>query len=193
LKKPSKVKDAIVDWKVDSERSSQKLIKKYSENSSTPTSKDELHSNLQNEVDHLFELAVDEEFEDGFESLFSRSLVTFIEKYSKKAIEILTPIFINEQINSEIIAEALRWIGRIEHLATYNDRQQLLERCLFCSSPYVRDGAVLGIASMNDLRTIPSLKLAITKETILELREDMKQVLFQLESKESGTDSENHS
>jgi hypothetical protein len=93
----------------------------------------------------------------------------------------LTPIFINEQINPDIIAEALQWIGRIEHIPTHNDRQQLLERCLFCSSPYIRDVAALGIASMNDPCTIPSLKLAIAKVTIFELRKDMKQVLLQMD------------
>jgi hypothetical protein len=36
---------------------------------------------------------------------------------------------------------------------------------------------------------IASLKLAIAKETIFELREDMKQVLFQLESAGNGADT----
>jgi hypothetical protein len=193
MKKPSKIKDVIIDWKVDSQQLSQDLIKKYQWDISFSTSKEKLSTNLHDEFKQLFELAVDEEFEDGFESLFSRSLVSFIEKYDKKAIEALTPIFINEQINPEITAEALRWIGRIEHIPTHNDRQQLLERCLCCSSPYIRDGAALGIASMNDPHAIPSLKLAIKKETIFELRKDMKQVLFQLESDGNGADNENHS
>jgi hypothetical protein len=115
-------------------------------------------------------------------------LVAFIEKYGRKAIEALTPIFINEKINPEIISEALRWIGRMEHPQTYANRRQLLEKCLFSSSPYIRDGALLGIASMNDRNSIHPLKLAIAKEKISELCDDMKQVLFQLESNGNGAD-----
>jgi len=193
LKKPSKIKDAIVDWKVDSQKLSQKFINKYPSETLTSLSKEETRIYLHDEIKQLFELAIDEEFEDGFQSLFSRTLVSFVEKYGNEAIKSLTPIFINEQINSEILAEALRWIGRTEHLPTYLDRLQLLEQCLFCSSPYIRDGAALGIASMNDQRAIPSLRLAIRKESIAELREDMKQVLYQLESNGDGADSKNYS
>lgn len=192
LKKPSKIKDAIVDWKADSQNLGQKSVKTYPSETLASISKKESRIDLYGEVKQLFELAIDEEFEDGFESQFSRSLVAFIEKYGRKAIEALTPIFINEKINPEIIAEALRWIGRIEHIPTYKDRQQLLERCLFCSSPYIRDGAALGIASMNDPCAIPSLKLAIAKERIAELCEDMKQVLFQLENNGNGANSKNN-
>lgn len=189
MKEPSKIKDAIVAWKVDFPQLAQEKIKKYPWDKLTSTSKEALRTNLHDVVKQLFELAVDEEFEDGFESLFSRSLVNFIEEYGKKALEVLTPIFINEQINPETIAEALRWIGRIEHQPTHSDRLQLLEQCLFCSSPDIRDGAALGIASMNDLRAITSLRVAIQKEFISELREDMRQVLYQLESDEDGADS----
>jgi hypothetical protein len=46
----------------------------------------------------------------------------------------------------------------------------------------VRDGATLGLASLNDPQAITPLKQAIEREQIGELREDMQQVLDQLEN-----------
>ena len=193
LKEPSKIKDAVVGWKVDSQKLRKKPFRKFLTKESTLISAGEPNINLQAEVTQLFELANDMEFEDGYESLFSRSLFSFIEKYGKQAIEEISHIFINKKINPEIISEALRWIGRMEHSQTFANRRQLLEQCLFSPSPYIRDGALLGIASMNDRNSIHSLKLAIVAEKISELYDDMKQVLFQLESDGNGADNENHS
>lgn len=145
------------------------------------TQKEEKPIDLFYEIERLFALAMDEEFEDGVESNFSKDLISFIKKYEKRAIEELTPIFLNEKVNAEIISEALRWIGRIQHNFSKFDRLWLLERCLFHPSPYIRDGATLGIASMNDPNAIDFLKIAIEKEPYLELREDMEQVLITLE------------
>jgi len=178
----SKAKDTIVDWKVDTQKLGQEFFINYPPETLAVTAKERTHINLHNEIKQIFDLADDEAFEDGIESLFSRTLVSFIEKYGKEAIQSLSPLFINEQINPAIIAEALRWIGRMEHLPTYSDRLLLLEQCLFYSSPYVRDGAALGIASMNEPHAIPSLRLAIKKESISELREDMKELLMKIES-----------
>ena len=81
----------------------------------------------------------------------------------------------------EIISEALRWIGRLEHPETEYCRLWLLESSLFCSSPFIRDGAILGLASLNDPAAIPFIRKAIDKEPIRELQEDMKEIVSQLE------------
>ena len=141
---------------------------------------------LNNEVENLIELANDLEFEDGMVSGFSKKLISFIERHGGNSIEALAPIFISEEVNAEIISEALRWIGRIEHQDTKNMRLWLLERCLFCSSPLIRDGATLGLASMNESSAKSFLIKAIQKESIKELREDMKEVLLELENLEDA-------
>ncbi|MCK4296646.1 MAG: HEAT repeat domain-containing protein [Candidatus Marinimicrobia bacterium] len=145
---------------------------------------------INEDVESLFELANEEEFEDGMESEFSRKLISFIIEHGNNSIEALVPILISEKANAEIISEALRWIGRIEHLETESLRLWLLEYCLLCPSPSVRDGATLGLASMNDPSAIIFLKVAIDKESINELREDMKQVLSQLETSEDAASFE---
>lgn len=129
----------------------------------------------------LFEAAREETFEDGVESQFSRGLELQIRRYGESALESLTYFIIGEKINSEIAAEILRWLGRIKHSSTRASRLWLLKRSLFCASASVRDGALLGLASLDDPATIPHLKQAIDRERIAELREDMQQVLVQLE------------
>lgn len=145
------------------------------------TSQEEQIVDLNTKADKIFELAIEEEFEDGIETSFSKKLQFFIKKHGNDGIGVLALIFINEKVNAEIISEALRWIGRLEHPETEYFRLWLLESSLFCSSPFIRDGAILGLASLNDPAAIPFIRKAIDKEPIRELQEDMKEIVSQLE------------
>ncbi len=129
----------------------------------------------------LFEAAKDQHFEDGMESEFSNKLVCLIEKHSHVALAAMAHLIISEMVNDEVASEALRWLGRMDHPPTYHARLQLLERSLFSPSARVRDGAALGLASMDDPHAITYLKQAIQKETLTELSRDLQQVLMQLE------------
>lgn len=130
----------------------------------------------------IFWTAKGEVFEDGMESEFSRKLSYFVKKYSADALEAITCLIVYEKVDSEIAGEALRWLGRVDHAESYEYRRWLLERSLSLSSTRVRDGAILGLASMDDRRAIPYLKIAIKKEQCSELKADMESVLEQLES-----------
>jgi hypothetical protein len=57
----------------------------------------------------------------------------------------------------------------------------LLEKCLESSSIFVRDGAILGIASLDDPFAISAVRKAIEKEACEGLRQNMQAVLQQLE------------
>ena len=116
------------------------------------------------------------------ESEFSKELISCIRKYGNTAVEALTQFITMEQVDAEVASEALRWLGRMEHPATYRPRLWLLERSLSCSSAYVRDGAILGLASLEDRHSIIYLQKAIQNEQNEELQKDMEQVLEQLVS-----------
>ncbi len=146
------------------------------------TSQEKQIIDFNTKTEKLFELAIEEEFEDGVESSFSNKLQSFIKEHGNDGLLVLLPIFINEKVNAEIISEALRWIGRLEHPDTHYLRLWLLEKCLFCSSPSIRDGAILGLASMNDPAAISYIKKAIDKEPISALQQDMKEIVSQLET-----------
>ncbi|MGB0383434.1 MAG: HEAT repeat domain-containing protein [Ardenticatenaceae bacterium] len=135
---------------------------------------------LSKRIRALFAAAKEEVFEDGYESQFSRQLISLVERYGEQAIEPIIRLIVNEQVNPEVAAEALRWLGEIEEPLSRSSRRWLLERTLYSSSSRVRDGAILGLASLDDPHAIPYLRQAIEQESCPELREDMEQVLEQL-------------
>jgi hypothetical protein len=69
----------------------------------------------------------------------------------------------------------------MEDLKSYEFRRWLLERSLTLPLGVVKDGAILGLASMDDKHAIPYLKEATENESSTEIKQDMEQVLEQLE------------
>jgi HEAT repeat protein len=130
----------------------------------------------------LFAAAKDEYFEDGMESEFSRRLIRLLGEYGEKAVIELAFLILHDQVNAEIASEALRWLGHMEDTRSYQKRLWLLERSLFTPSARIRDGAALGLASLDDPHAVRYLRRAIDQESYPELRSDMEQVLAQLET-----------
>jgi len=137
---------------------------------------------IEEKLDRLFRAAKDQIFEDGIESDFSKELILLVKKYGYFALGIITRLIVAEQVNPEVASEALRWIGHMDDPSSYRSRLLLLERSLYCQSPRVRDGAALGLASMDDPHAVSHLKRAIVRESYEELRKDLRQVLVQLEN-----------
>ena len=92
-------------------------------------------------------------------------------------------LILQENANSEDVYDAMRWLGHAHDLSTHKERLNLLQQGLCYPSVRVRDGAALGLASLDDPRAISSLKQAIGCERVGELKTDMIQVLEQLERK----------
>jgi competence CoiA-like predicted nuclease len=139
------------------------------------------HPTIEKQLEKLFEAAKDEIFETGTESVFAKKLLFAINWGGDVALDIITERILSESINSEIAWEALRWIGKYENPQTHLSRRRLLERCLLVSySIAVKDGAILGLAFMDDPEAIPTLEKAREQETNLEFRRDIEQVLEQL-------------
>lgn len=122
-----------------------------------------------------------EEFEHGMENAFSRGLERRIGESGPAAVEVFTHLITRELVSTAVAAEALKTLGSSDDLGTYDYRRWLLERSLRCSQAIVRDAAALGIASLDDPHAIPFLCDAIANEENPDLREDLAQVLSQLE------------
>lgn len=137
---------------------------------------------LYSKIEAIFWTAKGEFFEDGMESTFSKQLNSFVKRYGNDVLEAITCLIVYERVAPEVGGEALRWLGRIDHAESYEYRRWLLERSLSLSSTRVRDGATLGLASMDDKHAIPYLKRAIEAEQCSELKADMESVLEQLEN-----------
>ncbi|MCX5826295.1 MAG: HEAT repeat domain-containing protein [Deltaproteobacteria bacterium] len=150
------------------------------------TVKKKQEKEFESEIWALFEAANDEIFEDGIESRFSKDLIKLIITFGNDAVTFITDSIISGHANPEVASEALRWIGRMNHPQSYSNRLWLLESCLNCASSKMRDGAILGLASMDNPNAIPYIKNAMEREYLVELKQDMQQVIDQLENTIGG-------
>ncbi|MFH1907890.1 MAG: HEAT repeat domain-containing protein [Chloroflexota bacterium] len=166
-----------------------RTVKYYGGSVESSTSKFADSGLLDKQANSIFAGAKEEIFEDGMESDFSRNLSEFIASFGHSAMEVIIPIILSEHTNTDVASEAYRILGRLNHRITYRDRLWLLERGLYSASARGRDGAILGLAFLNDPLAIASLKSAIEREPNSELRKDMEQILAQLEGNEDGIPS----
>lgn len=135
------------------------------------------------EVANLFALATHISLEPGFSNSFSEGLEQVIVEYGEPALHEIAELILGKKTKSSIAMEALQYVGRAESRTYLNARRNMLERCLLESdSAWVRDGAGLGIASINDSRSISAIKKAIRRETSEALKEDLNLVLDQLQA-----------
>lgn len=133
-------------------------------------------------VKSLFQIARDQIFEDGIETEFSKGLVDVIQEYGNLALDMIENLLMKKHTNPGIIAETLRWLGKTNHPETHYRRLEILTKLLSSSSARIRDGALIGIGSMNDPRSVNTLKRAILREIIPDLKQDMQEVLAYLET-----------
>lgn len=132
------------------------------------------------DVRTLFARALELRFEDGMESSFSRDLVELIRTEGSNALEAIANLIADEATNTEVAGEALRWLGYMDDAATRRDRLGLLLDSLLSPHMRVRDGALLGIAAIDDPAALPALRDALVREASPSLREDIEQVIEQL-------------
>ena len=130
-------------------------------------------------LNKLFRDSLDELFEDGMNSSFNDDLNRIIRNDGKLAIHMLR-IIINQNYGGEVVEEALRQIGNMKDEKTHHDRRILLEEKLKSRDSRVRDAALTGIEYMDDLKSIPSLEMAIKCEKNSQMLQNMKSVLVQL-------------
>ena len=125
---------------------------------------------------NLFSKAKEEVFEDGIESAFSRDLEAYIMTHGSGGVNELARLC-KETIGSDAVAEALRYLGQMDDRNTRSSRFRLLTRCLWHSSPVVRDAAAVGLALLEDKAAIPYLRQVAEQEDYAELREDLYRVI----------------
>ncbi|HEX6715571.1 MAG TPA: HEAT repeat domain-containing protein [Pyrinomonadaceae bacterium] len=130
----------------------------------------------------LSELAKDEIFEDGVESNFVKGLGHIVKGAGAQSLATLFGLIECENRNDEIIAETLLWLGRLNDPSTHQERLHFLEKSLEHRSSRVRDAAATALSSMDDPKSAFALQQAIERELNPDLREDMRQVLAELES-----------
>ncbi len=136
------------------------------------------------EILTIAEATREQTFEDGMESDFSKALTSVLALYGNAAVRALSDLILNKKIDAEVASEALRWLGQMDDRQTHDERLRVVEQSLGCLSARVRDGASLALSFLDDPHAVPYLQEAIDREANPELREDMIQVLEQLEHPE---------
>ncbi|CAN5784733.1 hypothetical protein BH18ACI4_BH18ACI4_19660 [soil metagenome] len=133
------------------------------------------------ELAEAFKRETDEIFEDGIESDFARDVTSIILNLGEPAIDALAGVVFYRNVNEELASESLELLGRMNDSITHARRLWLLESALFSGSARIRDAASVGLASLDDPHAIAYIRRAINEESCAELREDMNQVLEQLD------------
>lgn len=144
------------------------------------TSESECDPELLTEVRDLFERGASEFFQDGMHSEFSRALLLLIGQQGRPAIRAIAEYASSRSPKADVMSEALRWIAEVKDPSTLLDRWYVLQRGIKSASPKVRDGAIVGFASLDDPRARTVLEEAKRSEQIAELRRLMEQVIDQL-------------
>jgi hypothetical protein len=134
------------------------------------------------EVHELFAQARDIRFEDGMESDFSRRLQDLVARGGSAAVSAIERVILCGAASAEVSGEALRWIGRMVDPGTLSERRRLLLRSLYSPTYAIRDGAILGLMSLD--QPVPQTLIAriIEREPRPELRRDLEELVEYLGS-----------
>ena len=129
----------------------------------------------------VFEEAHDEEFENGVDSKFSASLTTIVNLHDQVAVEAIGRKLKAKNIGIEVLIEALRQIGQLDHEPTRPIRLKLLEPFLRNDNIRLRYAACLGLAALDDVAALSALRKALVAEQSDKIRVILLKVLNQLE------------
>jgi hypothetical protein len=129
----------------------------------------EVDEQLKSQFRELFRRGAFEVFHDGMRSQFERGLILMLKQNGRTAYRAIADLTFSEHLNPDVLSEALRLLGDLNDPGTASQRLAIWERALHDDSPKVRDGAILGLASV-DLLAEPIFQKALETETIAELR-----------------------
>jgi len=141
---------------------------------------------VEKELERLFAECQDEIFEDGMDSDFSRRLARLILTRRDAALLELNVLVRSARTPPNLVAEALRTLGGISDKNTHAFRRWILADLLAARSVTVRDGAIVGLANLDDPSVKKMVESRLPHEPSEQLRQDLKQLLDQLETPEAG-------
>jgi hypothetical protein len=130
----------------------------------------------------IFAAAVDDAFEDGMDSRFTRRLEELVERHGPAALIAIEGLLASPGTSAEVAVEALKWLGAHPHPASHTRRRALVERFLASPSSRVRYGAALGLAGVDDPASLAALDAAIRRERHPRLATFFQLVTDQLEA-----------
>jgi hypothetical protein len=137
-------------------------------------------------LDAVLNAASREIIEDGMNNSITESLPALIEKDSMSVIPGLVSMIETDHMAPIIASEVLKELGRISNPESHPHRLWLLEHALNLPSPFIRDGAGLGLASLADPSALPYLRRAVEIEKVPQIRADLQLVIDELNELRDG-------
>ena len=134
-------------------------------------------ADLSQELSSIFELAAGEDFEDGVETEFSRRIEEFVRNSGLRGISLIEQALIAGTYREQYIAEALLWIGDMEHEESRAERRQLLKHALTSESIFVFDAAVSALSYLGDTSCIPALEETLEGVTFQPVRVNIENTI----------------
>lgn len=120
-----------------------------------------------------------EDYEE--DTFFNDSLLEWIEKYGKYALDSLLQYYKANLLKDTVVSEALITVGKVNSYWSYNGRLSLLTYFLQDNTAKIRYGAIVGLSYMNSHEVSPYISTALEKENIPLLKNILRSVLDQLE------------
>jgi hypothetical protein len=144
-------------------------------------------------LDAILDAARRDIIEDGMYNAINERLPGLIARDFKAVIPALMSVIEGGRTTPIIAAEVLKELGRLRNDASHASRLWVLERALNQPSPYIRDGAGLGLAALGDPNAIPYLRRAVENDPNAQTRADLQLVIDELSEKmRDGAPSASH-
>ena len=137
---------------------------------------------VEEQLEHLCLAAHDDQFEPGVESRFSKALQRLCAYYPVGVLQFLRTRLTDDDASPEVLSEILQWSSRQETGVIRALVIDLIVTGLHHASSLVRDAAALALAYLDEHAAVAYLQKAIERETVPELREDLKDLLRSLEN-----------
>ena len=154
----------------------------WSETNISETNEEDLiRDDLSRTIRIIFDAGKNEQFEDGMRSDFSKAIERLIKNYQDNAVAALAEFLASNKIDSDLLCETLRTIGKFNDDKTALIRFQILISFLSHASPFIRDCAGLALYDIESPNAIPYIKQAVDKEPYQSLKRDFEKIIDALE------------
>jgi hypothetical protein len=145
----------------------------------------ETTAKIKAELDAMLDAARHEIIEDGMRNAVTERLPDLVARDFRAIIPGLVSGIEAGRITPVVGAEVLKELGRLRNAASHASRRWVLEHALGLSSPFIRDGAGLGLARLGDPNALPLLQRAVENEPNAQTRADLQLVVNELSEKMS--------
>lgn len=141
----------------------------------------EMTLEIRAKIEAMLDAAANDIIEDGMHNAINDRLGPLIAKDFRDVIPALLSLIEGGRAVPIVASEVLKELGKLRDAPSHQSRRWTLERALGLSSPFIRDGAGLGLARLGDPDSLPYLRQAAKDEPNAQTRADLELVIDELD------------